>query len=170
MDWQAVLKTLVAGLGTAFTYLFGGWDAALVALVVFVVLDYIAGVMAAYFEKRLDSSVGLRGIAKKLGMFVLVVVAAILDRSAGLESPMLRTLVIWFLVANEGLSIIENLAVLDVPIPKPLRDALERLRQRSATNVDQGPSEDISAADSKGQATVAAAPGSATKQKHKRQP
>lgn len=122
-------KAVCAALGTAATYLVGGWDAALIALVALVALDYVAGVMAAFVNRKLDSQIGAKGIAKKVGYFMLVCVAGIIDRSAGLGAPMLRTLVIWFLIANEGLSITENLAALDVPIPGPMRQALERLKE-----------------------------------------
>jgi len=108
----------------------GGWDAVLVALVVLVVIDYVAGVMSAFVDKRLDSAIGVRGIAKKVGMFLLVALAAIIDQSAGLDAPILRTVTIWFLIANEGLSITENLAGLGVPIPPALLTALDRLRDK----------------------------------------
>src|SRR5690554_6247981 len=131
MDWQTGIKTLVAAIGTAATYLLGGWDAVLMALVVVVALDYVAGVLAAFAEQRLDSNIGARGIAKKVGYFVLVALAAVIDRTAGLDdAPILRTVTVWVLIANEGLSITENLAAMGVPIPRELRQRLERQRER----------------------------------------
>lgn len=127
MTW---VKAALAAIGTAATYLLGGWDAVMVALVVMVVIDYVAGVMSAFVDKRLDSSVGARGIARKVGMFLLVAVAHLIDQSAGLDAPILRTVTIWFLIANEGLSITENLAALGVPVPGAVTQALERLRER----------------------------------------
>lgn len=126
------LKVILAALGTAATYLFGGWDAVLLALVTLVVLDYLTGLLGAWVEKRLDSNVGAKGIAKKVGYFVLVAMAAVIDRSAGLDAPILRTVVIWALIANEGISITENLGAIGVPVPGAIKDALEQLKNREA--------------------------------------
>lgn len=134
MDGTTWIKSGLAAIGTAATYLLGGWDAVMVALVVMVAIDYMAGVMLAFVNKKLDSNIGARGIAKKVGYFLLVALAAIIDQSAGLEAPFLRTVTIWFLIANEGLSITENLAGLGVPIPPALLTALARLGDRGETD------------------------------------
>ncbi len=97
-------------------------------LTLFIVLDYIAGLIAAYIEKRLNSSVGFKGICKKILLFIPIMIAYALD--AILNTEMLRSLAIWFYIANEGLSIIENLGRAGVPIPHPLLDALEQLRKK----------------------------------------
>lgn len=113
---------------TMLQFLFGGWSLPLQILVAFVVLDYICGVWAAFTRKELDSSIGAKGIAKKVGFFVLVAVAHLLDQMAGMGAPVLKTATIWFLLANEGLSILENLGEIGVPIPETLQDALRRLK------------------------------------------
>lgn len=130
MDFKHWLHAATAVVGTAATYLLGGWDTVLMALVALVVLDYVTGLLAAWVKRGLDSRVGAKGIAKKVGYFVLVALASIIDQSAGLDAPILRTVAIWFLIANEGLSVTENLGVIGVPVPKQITDHLERLRNR----------------------------------------
>lgn len=123
-----LIKTALALGATALHFLFGGWSAPLQVLVTFIVLDYCTGVVAAYVGKRLDSSIGARGIARKVGFMVLVAVAHLLDKGTGMAAPVLQTATIWFLIANEGISITENLGEIGVPIPRTLQDALKRLR------------------------------------------
>ena len=130
MDLEAVTKTVIAALGTAATYLWGGWDAVFTALVTLVCMDYVTGWAAAWVRGRLSSDAGRRGIAKKVGMFVVVAVCNILDQLGGLGEPILRTVAIWWYLANEALSIVENLGEVGVPIPGRLRQALAALRDR----------------------------------------
>lgn len=123
------LRYLVAALGGLATALFGGWDVYLKVLVAFIAFDYITGVIAAYQEKKLNSNVGWRGITRKVLIFVVVALAHLLDTA--LEQQLFRGLVIWFYIGNEGLSVIENLGRAGVPIPAPLRAALESLKQKA---------------------------------------
>lgn len=125
---------IIVGIKWSFTFvggvlvgLLGGWDIALQVLVLFVVLDYATGVAAAWYEKTLNSNVGLRGIAKKIFLFVPVVVGYWFD--VVMSTEIFRSLVIFFYIANEGLSILENLGRAGVPIPSPLKVALEQLRE-----------------------------------------
>ncbi len=120
------LKWLVALVGGLITSLLGGWDLALQVLVLFVVLDYITGLVAAYGEQNLNSRVGFRGIAKKILLFVPVAVAYWLDTLLGQE--ILRSLAIFFYIANEGLSMMENLGRAGVPFPEQIQIALEQLK------------------------------------------
>lgn len=122
------LKWAAALVGGAITAALGGWDMALQILVFFVVLDYLTGLVAAWYEKKLDSNVGFRGIAKKILLFVPIAVAYALDQMLGQE--ILRSLAIFFYLANEGLSMLENLGRAGVPIPEPLRVALEQLKKK----------------------------------------
>lgn len=117
---------LVGGLLVGFL---GGWDTALKVLCLFVLLDYLTGVAAAWYEKKLDSNIGFKGIAKKILLFVPIAVAYWLD--VVLHTQILRSLAICFYVANEGLSILENLARAGVAIPTPLKVALEQLKKQS---------------------------------------
>lgn len=123
--WFAVIGGFITGL-------LGGWDIALQVLVLFVVFDYITGVLAAWYEKKLNSYVGMRGIAKKIMLFIPVAVAYWLDVVLGMT--VLRGLAIFFYVANEGLSIMENLARMGVQIPAPLKATLEQLKEKSENN------------------------------------
>jgi len=122
------LKWAAALVGGAITAALGGWDLALEILVLFVVLDYVTGLAAAWYEKKLNSHIGFRGIARKVLLFVPVAVAYALDQALGQD--ILRSLAIWFYMANEGLSILENLGRAGVPIPAPLKTALEQLKKK----------------------------------------
>ena len=108
---------------------FGGIDIALQCLLCAIVLDYISGVIKAYTLKELSSKVGFKGILKKIGILVIVILGVLLDKIAG-ETGAIRTLVIYYFVANEGLSIIENLSLAGVPIPKRLKKALKELKKK----------------------------------------
>ncbi|MFA6371014.1 MAG: phage holin family protein [Methanothrix sp.] len=125
-------KLLLAGVGTGGIYLFGAWDVILKALIALVVIDYITGVMAAYVEKTLSSEIGMKGIIKKVCIFLMVAVANIMDISSGLDEPYLRTAVIWFFIANEGLSALENMGRLGVPLPEFLKQSLQKLNKGNA--------------------------------------
>jgi len=128
------MKLLLAGAATGGVYLFGAWDIILKALIAMVVIDYITGVMAAYVEKSLNSEIGMKGIIKKVCIFLMVAVANILDISTGLDEPYLRTAVIWFFIANEGLSALENMGRLGVPLPEFLRQSLQKLNRGNEGN------------------------------------
>lgn len=123
-----IIKMALAAGATALHFLFGEWSLPLQILVAVVTIDYITGVGAAFAEKRLDSRIGGRGIVKKVGYFALVALASLIDRGTGMSAPVLKTATIWYLIANEGLSITENLSEIGVPIPKSLQEALRRLR------------------------------------------
>lgn len=120
----------LAGIGTFLSFIFGDWDIALQCLVVAVALDYISGVIKAFVNKELSSKIGLKGLLKKVGVFVIVALAVILDKVTG-ESGMIRTLVIYYFVANEGLSIVENLGEAGLPIPDVIKKALKSLKSES---------------------------------------
>ena len=130
MDTRNVWKAIIAAGGTAATYLWGGFDAVFAALVVLACMDYVTGWAAAWVHRRLSSDIGRRGIAKKVGMFIVVAVCNILDQLGGLGEPILRTVAIWWYLANEALSIVENLGEVGVPIPDRLRQALAVLRDK----------------------------------------
>lgn len=123
-------KWAVVAVGTGITTLLGGWDMALKVLVMFVVCDYFTGMVAAWHEKKLDSNVGLFGIAKKVLLFVPVALGYWLDQALGAE--ILRNLAIFFYIANEGLSILENLGRIGIAVPPPLLEALQQLKDKSS--------------------------------------
>lgn len=115
------------GAGGALVSYFLGWNQAVEALLVLMILDYLTGIIAAYVnpKMKLDSRQGFKGICKKIVILALVVLATELGRAA--EIPGLQPVVVWFFVGNEGLSVIENAAKAGVPVPKRLQDTLEQL-------------------------------------------
>lgn len=120
----------IAGVGTFLTFIFGDWDVALQCLVIAVALDYISGVIKAFVNKELSSKIGLKGLLKKVGVFVIVALAVLIDKITG-ESGAVRTLVIYYFVANEGLSIVENLGEAGLPIPDVIKKALKSLKNEA---------------------------------------
>ena len=127
---KETICAILSGISTALIYLLGGFDVALNCLLIAIVLDYVSGLIKAYNTKTLSSRIGFRGLLKKLGILILVMVAVLVDRVTG-NSGAIRTVIIYYFVANEGLSIIENLGAAGIPIPKPLKDALKVLKNQS---------------------------------------
>ena len=128
--WNTI-QLIFAAVGGWIGWFIGGCDGLLYALVVFVVVDYITGVMCAAADKELSSEVGLRGIAKKVLIFLLVGIANILDVQVIGSGSVLRTAVIFFYISNEGVSLLENAGHLGLPIPKKLKEILEQLHDRA---------------------------------------
>lgn len=118
-----------AGIGTLLTWLFGGWELGLQILIACMTLDYIMGLMCGYKGKELSSKRGFNGLRKKFTILIILILAVLLDRLIGQEW-LFRTMVIYFYVAMEGLSILENAAILEVPIPGKLKDALVQLQDK----------------------------------------
>ncbi|MDD4402216.1 MAG: phage holin family protein [Desulfitobacteriaceae bacterium] len=117
-----------ATVGGFLGWFLGGFDGFLYALVAFVVLDYITGVMLAALEKRLSSEVGAKGIFKKVLTFALVGIGHIIDSQIIGDGSMVRTAVIFFYLSNEGVSILENSSMIGLPIPEKLKNILAQLR------------------------------------------
>ena len=115
---------------TTFLWLIGEIDIAFLCLIVAIVLDYISGLIKAYNTKTLSSSIGFRGILKKIGILVLVMLSVVVDRIT-VNNGGIRTLVIYYFVANEGLSVLENLAQAGLPIPKKLKEALKVIKKEN---------------------------------------
>lgn len=121
--------SIVAAIGTAFSY-FCGWDKAVEVLLWLMVLDYVSGIMAAFInaDMALDSRKGYRGIVKKFMILVLVSLAHLMDVAMG--QIIVQTVVVWFFIGNEGLSIVENASKAGLPVPERLKDALEQLKEQ----------------------------------------
>ena len=128
---QSLIKSVVSVIATTLIYFLGGWDIALQSLIVVIILDYLTGIAKSYVSKKLNSNKGLKGIVKKLSMLCIVAIAVIVDRIIG-QTGMIRTLIIYYLVANEGLSIIENLGEMNIIVPKFLKDKLEQIRDNNS--------------------------------------
>ena len=120
---------IVAAIGTAFSYLCG-WDKAVEVLLWLMVLDYVSGIMAAFIniDMALDSRKGYRGIVKKVMILVLVSLAHLMDMAMG--QMIAQTVVVWFFIGNEGLSIVENASKAGLPVPEKLKDTLEQLKKQ----------------------------------------
>lgn len=127
---KEIIDSIVAVTATTFIYLIGGLDIALVCLLIAIVLDYISGIIKAYMTKELSSKIGLKGILKKVGILLIVMLSVLVDRVTG-ETGAIRTLVIYYFVANEGLSILENLGQAGVPIPESIKKALKVLKKEN---------------------------------------
>lgn len=121
------LDLAFAAFGGFIGWFVGGFDGFLYALVVFVVMDYFTGVLAAGVKKELSSEIGFRGIAKKVCIFVLVGIANIVDTQVIHDGAAIRTAVIFFYLANEGISVLENSAVIGLPVPEKLKEMLLQL-------------------------------------------
>lgn len=121
------LKIIIAAGGAAASYLYGGWSQLLCVLLAFVVIDYITGVLASASEGKLSSAVGFKGIARKVCIFAIVAVAHLVDSSLG-EVHVFRDTTIFFYLANELLSMLENMGRLGVPIPPIISKAVQVLQ------------------------------------------
>ena len=128
--WNTI-QMVIAGIGGWLGYFLGGCDGLLFALMAFVVIDYITGVMCAINDRKLSSEVGFRGICRKVLIFLLVGIGHIVDAQVIGSGGVLRTAVIFFYLSNEGVSLIENAAHLGLPVPDKLKAVLEQLHDRS---------------------------------------
>jgi toxin secretion/phage lysis holin len=122
---------IFAAIGGWLGYFLGGCDGLLIALVVFVAVDYVTGVMCAISDKKLSSEVGFKGICRKVLIFLLVGIANILDVQVIGTGSVLRTAVIFFYLSNEGVSLLENAAHLGLPVPEKMKDILAQLHDRA---------------------------------------
>ena len=123
------LIDLITAISSTILYLLGGWDIALKCLIVVIIIDYLTGVLSAIYNRKLNSIIGTKGIIKKVAYLCIVALSTIIDIITG-QTGVIRTLVIYFFVANEGISIIENIAEMGVPMPKRLIDVLEQLKKK----------------------------------------
>lgn len=135
--WNTI-QIIFAGIGGWLGYFLGGCDGLLYALLAFVVIDYITGIMCAIADRDLSSEVGFKGICRKVLIFLLVGIANILDVNVIGTGSVLRTAVIFFYISNEGVSLLENAAHLGLPVPTKVKDVLEQLHDRSEKSESEG--------------------------------
>lgn len=128
-DVTSTMQYVFAAMGGAIGAVLGGFDGFLYALIVFVAVDYVTGVMVGILNKELSSRIGFRGIFKKVVIFCLVAVAHIIDTRVIQNGSVLRTAVVFFYLSNEGISILENAAQIGFPIPKKLKEVLEQIKE-----------------------------------------
>ena len=127
--WTGI-QVAIAAAGGFFGWFLGGLDGFLYALIAFVVIDYLTGVMCAIVDKELSSNVGFKGLFRKILIFVMVGVGHLVDSQIIGDGSVLRTAVIFFYLSNEGVSLLENAAHLGLPVPEKLKDVLAQLHER----------------------------------------
>jgi toxin secretion/phage lysis holin len=127
-----------AAIMTFVTVALGGWDKLLYVFITFIVLDYITGILSAISQGKLSSQIGLQGIIKKIMLLCLVWVATCLDSFIAPGSPWIRTVVLYFIIANEGLSIIENISLAGVPVPDFIKKVLLQVQDQAETKSGEG--------------------------------
>jgi toxin secretion/phage lysis holin len=129
--WDLLYRYGIACGGSFACYLYGGWSAVLGILLAFVVLDYLTGLLAAAIKQTLSSAVGAKGIAKKVCIFLMVAVAHLVDLAVGLSGDLIMNATIFFYLANELLSIVENVGIIGLPIPDTIQQAIILLKGKS---------------------------------------
>lgn len=128
--WNTI-QLVFSALGGWIGYFLGGCDGLLYALIAFVMIDYLTGVMCAITDKKLSSAVGFKGIFRKVLIFLLVGIANVIDVEVIGTGAVLRTAVIFFYISNEGVSLLENAGHLGLPIPEKIKTVLEQLHDRA---------------------------------------
>ena len=129
-EFWNTMQFIFTVLGGWIGYFLGGCDGLIIALICFVTVDYITGLMCAVSDKKLSSKAGFKGICRKVLIFTLVGVANIIDIQIIHTGSVLRAAVIFFYLSNEGVSLLENAAHLGLPIPKKLKEVLEQLHHK----------------------------------------
>jgi len=130
MQLKELLSGIIAAVGGVAAWIFGPWDALITALLAVIVIDYATGISAAALQKQLSSKIGFCGLLKKITIFLLVGLAAILDHLVLATNGALRAAVCLFYIMNEGLSILENAGTLGLPLPDVLKNALIQLNEK----------------------------------------
>ena len=136
-EFWYTIQLAFAAVGGWLGYFLGGCDGLLYALIAFVAIDYITGVMCAISDKTLSSEVGFKGICRKVLIFLLVGIGHIVDAQVIGNGGVMRTAVIFFYLSNEGVSLIENAAHLGLPVPDKLKAVLEQLHDRAEKGGDE---------------------------------
>ena len=129
-EFWNVIQLIFTAVGGWLGWFLGGCDGLLYALLVFVTLDYITGIMCAVADHKLSSEVGFKGICRKVLIFALVGIGHVLDTQVIGTGSILRTAVIFFYLSNEGVSLVENAAHLGLPVPEKLKAVLEQLHEK----------------------------------------
>lgn len=122
-----ICRIIVMGAATVIDVLFGEADGVFRTLIIFMTMDYLTGVLSAAMNKKLSSKIGFRGLLKKMGILCIISLTAIMDRNL-LNSTTLRNAAVFYYISNEGISILENLAKLGIPIPQKLKEVLYEIR------------------------------------------
>ena len=137
-EFWSMVQLVFTGIGGWLGYFLGGCDGLILALLLFVIVDYITGVMCAIADRKLSSEVGFKGICRKVLIFLLVGIANILDVNVIGTGSVLRTAVIFFYISNEGVSLLENAAHLGLPVPNKMKAVLEQLHKKGEDEGKEG--------------------------------
>ena len=137
MDILKHIQTALVVVGAALGYFVAGLDGFMIVLIVFMVIDYITGVMCAIHDKSVSSKAGFTGICKKILILVMIGMANLLDTYVIQTGSMLRTVSLFFYISNEGISVLENMCRLGLRVPKKVRDVLEQLHDKSECDDDE---------------------------------
>ena len=124
-----LINNILSVILTTTVYLLGGFDIAIQSLLIVIVIDYLTGIASAIYNKKLSSKMGFKGIIKKFCYLLVVALSVVIDNLLG-QSGLIRSLVIYFFVANDGLSIIENMAEMNVKLPQKLIDSLQQIKKK----------------------------------------
>lgn len=127
----AIYRLIVMWAGTTINVLFGSADGMFLTLIAFMVLDSITGVFCAVIRKKRSGRMGMRAFAKKMGILCIVSLATLIEQNI-LETTAIRSAVILYYISSEGLSIFENLSKIGVPIPKKLKDVLDKVSEKDS--------------------------------------
>lgn len=127
---KTIINYITSTLLTTIVYYLGGLDMALKTLLILMVLDYITGICKSIVNKKVNSIIGLKGIIKKVGYLILVALSFLLDGVVG-DTGAIRNLVVYFFVANEGISILENWGAMGLPLPSKILEVLEQLKKEN---------------------------------------
>ena len=130
-----IIKFITSTFLTTVVYYLGGLDIALKTLLIMIVLDYITGICKAIHNKKINSLIGAKGIVKKVGYLIIVAMSVLLDQVVG-DTGAIRSLVIYFFVANEGISILENWGSIGLPLPKKIFDVLDQIKNEKGGGDD----------------------------------
>lgn len=126
---KTFLEKLLSGITGILTYIFGGLDSLFFTLLIFIIIDYITGICKGIYKHELSSSTSIKGIIKKFGYILIVIVASFFDNIINDSSMAIRNLVIYFFIANEAISILENWAIMELPLPKKLFYVFEKIKE-----------------------------------------
>ncbi|WP_053955089.1 phage holin family protein [Inediibacterium massiliense] len=131
MDIKNSINMIIVGLGTGMSILIGEWNRIIHILVILIIMDYITGLMKGYKNKEISSEMGHKGLLKKAAIFIVIILAHQLDLAVASQNPVFRTMTIYFYIANEGISITENIAGLGVPLPAFIVKVLKKMKEKN---------------------------------------
>lgn len=123
------IESIGSIVASVFTYLIGGLDSLFITLLILLIIDYITGLCKGIYKKKLSSKISIKGIIKKFGYICIIILASLIDSLINDENMALRSLMIYFFIANEGISILENWTLMGLPLPKKIFVFFEKMKE-----------------------------------------